>query len=61
MDNKPLLVITINFDLHLQVPSPDDNVVSLCFLFVHKFEIETVIVPRCAQNERKMHYLLIDI
>ena len=39
----------------LQVPSSDDNVFSNCFLFVHKFDIETEIVPRCAQNERKMH------
>jgi len=41
--------------LALRYPKPDDNVFINCFRFVHKFEIALEIVPRCSQNERKMH------
>ena len=48
-------MITAVFFKLLQVPSPEDNVFFNRFLFVCKFEIETENLPRCAQNERKMH------
>ena len=33
----------------VQVPSPDNNMFSNCFLFVHKFEIETETLVKCFQ------------